>query len=363
MSNKIFDKTNIIILGAGCASLSLASRANELDDYDFTIIDPETHSAQNHIWGFWQMPWLSNTISISRKKWHKWKIISEEKTVVHSSELHPYTAINRNDWTNNCLKSAIKNNVKFKRKLPQKSQSQILDSRPPKIPKQNMLQHFVGYEVQTDQDVFDDTTAILMDFRCDQSLGMHFIYCLPFSKRQALVESTLFSPKKEAHEFYDVAIKNYLKRIMFIENYKILRIEKGVIPLGIFEKRNFKYDGIGGNGGAIRPSSGYAFSFIQKQINKIINSSKKTKRLIVASPHSRFELRMDRIFIKVLRKHPSIASSIFTRMAETLTGDEFAMFLSGEANFKIWIKVIYSMPKVLFIKATFEILKGTGPRW
>ena len=46
-----------------------------------------------------------------------------------------------------------------------------------------MLQHFQGYVVETKEDVFDDATAILMDFRCDQSRGIHFIYLLPFSKK------------------------------------------------------------------------------------------------------------------------------------------------------------------------------------
>ena len=32
------------------------------------------------------------------------------------------------------------------------------------------------------EEKFDDSTAILMDFRCDQSKGIHFIYFLPFSK-------------------------------------------------------------------------------------------------------------------------------------------------------------------------------------
>ena len=40
MSNNVFDKTDVTLLGAGCASLSLASRASELEDYDFTVIDP-----------------------------------------------------------------------------------------------------------------------------------------------------------------------------------------------------------------------------------------------------------------------------------------------------------------------------------
>ena len=363
MSKNDFDKEDVILLGAGCASLSLAARANELLDYEFTVIDTEIYPTQNHIWGFWRMPWLSNTELISRKTWYKWKIISANKSITHSTKVFPYTAINRNDWMNDCKKKAFTNDVKFKDKYSKRHKSQIIDSRPPKIPNNNMLQHFVGYEVQTDKDVFDDTTAILMDFRCDQSLGMHFIYCLPFSKRQALVESTLFSPKKAPPKFYDNAIKKYLDEIISINNFTILRKEKGTIPLGIFEKRNPSYDGIGGNGGAIRPSSGYAFGFIQKQVDKIITSSQKTKKLKVSSPHTKFELIMDRIFIKVLRINPLIAPQIFAAMAKNLSGDEFAKFLSGEANIRLWLKVIFVMPKVPFMKAVLEIIKGTNPKW
>ena len=180
MSKNIFDKADVILLGAGCANLSLAARANELIDYEFTIIDPGIYTAQNHIWGFWRMPWLANTKPISRKSWYKWKIISENKSITHSTKVFPYTAINRNDWTDDCKKKAINNNIKIKDEFTKKYKSQIIDSRPPKVPINNMLQHFVGHEIQTEKDVFDDTTAVLMDFRCDQSLGMHFIYFLPF---------------------------------------------------------------------------------------------------------------------------------------------------------------------------------------
>ncbi|MGB1864008.1 MAG: lycopene cyclase family protein, partial [Candidatus Puniceispirillum sp.] len=53
--------------------------------------------------------------------------------------------------------------------------AEIFDSRPPKVADGVMLQHFVGFEVRAAAGSFDDSTAILMDFRCDQSRGMHFI--------------------------------------------------------------------------------------------------------------------------------------------------------------------------------------------
>jgi lycopene beta-cyclase len=41
-------------------------------------------------------------------------------------------------------------------------------------------------------------------------------------------------------------------------------------------------------------------------------------------------------------------------MAAALTGDEFAIFLSGEAGAKIWLKVIMAMPKQPFLRGFFH---------
>ena len=249
----------------------------------------------------------------------------------------------------------------FSAKTSPKQALQILDSRPPSMKDGVMLQHFSGYEITADHDVFDSTTAILMDFRCDQSRGMHFIYCLPFSARNALVESTLFSPELAPKPFYDSAIRRYLKEIIGIDDYRITRREKGVIPMATLPQRDPHLTGIGANGGAIRPSSGYAFSFIQKQIDQIITSAKPGQPLTVKTPHSRFELFMDGIFLRVIRHHPALAPQIFTAMADRLTGDEFALFLSGEAGPRLWTKLVLAMPKWPFLCALFQSDKAGKP--
>ena len=122
-----------------------------------------------------------------------------------------------------------------------------------------------------------------------------------------------------------------------------------MIPLGAQDRHDPGLVGIGANGGAIRPSSGYAFSFIQKQIDHAVSNAVAGKPLAVGVPHSAFELWMDRIFLAVLRRYPGLAPDIFTAMAAALTGDEFARFLSGEAGVKTWTKVIMAMPKIPFL--------------
>ena len=59
----------------------------------------------------------------------------------------------------------------------------------------------------------------------------------------------------------------------------------------------------------------------KKQIDQIIASAKPGQPLTVKTPHSRFELFMDGIFLRVIRHHPALAPQIFTAMADRLTKD------------------------------------------
>ena len=344
-------KMSIAVLGAGCAALSLAARSNSFLSHQFTIIDPETHVSDDHIWGFWAMPWLDHVTSVTRKTWHNWRIIGPDLMLNLSSETHPYCALSRHEWLTHCRQQAKDAGVSIVHSLDHLNPRQILDSRPPKSPPGALLQHFLGYEITSSYDVFNPDTAILMDFRCDQSRGVHFIYYLPFTQRRALVESTLFSPSLVSEDFYDKAIKHYLANHLGCTDYTIERRERGVIPMASLQQHDSDLTGIGANGGAIRPSSGYAFSFIQKQIDQISSNAKPGKPLRVKKPHSRFELLMDQIFLRVIRRQPALAPVIFTSLARYLNGDEFACFLSGEATAKIWLKVVFAMPKWPFLFA------------
>ena len=355
MSSDQKQRLTVSVIGAGCAGLSLAARAADLPGHKLSLIAPKQDDSDDHIWGFWAMDWLQAATSATRKQWANWQIISNDKHIVHHSARHPYCAIHRHRWLQDCQDKAEASGVEFRYDLIQQATTeqtlggQILDSRPPTVPDDIMLQHFVGWEVKAAAGSFDPKTAILMDFRCDQTRGMHFIYCLPFSDQDALVESTLFSPKLAPTDFYDAAITSYLESICHLPSFEISRRESGVIPLGALDRHDPGLVGIGANGGAIRPSSGYAFSFIQKQIDHAVSNAVAGKPLAVGVPHSAFELWMDRIFLAVLRRQPELAPDIFTAMAAALTGDEFARFLSGEAGVKTWAKVIMAMPKIPFL--------------
>tara|TARA_Y100001935_G_C17295970_1_gene506086 strand:+ start:190 stop:1308 length:1119 start_codon:yes stop_codon:yes gene_type:complete len=355
----LIPKREVHIIGDGCAALSFAARAGELPLHQLTIIQPDGAPAQKeHVWGFWRVDGLDNAAELARKGWNFWSIISAKGKVVLSSDTHTYYALSRKKWEKNCIQLARENGVKFinQANLVVSPDAQILDSRPPIVSVNQMFQYFIGWEIKAKPGSFNAENAILMDFRCDQSRGIHFIYTLPFSSSKALVESTMFSKKREPDSFFETAIKTYVNRHFGVDDFTIERVEKGGIPLGRLPSVKSENIGIGGNGNAIRPSSGYAFAFIQKQILATIQNAKgknknSTNPLVIKCPHKLVDLWMDEVFVNVLKLRPDIAPELFLKMAKALDGDAFAQFLSGEAGWLVRLKVVLAMPKFIFIYA------------
>ena len=364
MSNSLHPsspKKAVHIIGDGCAALSLAARADELPLHQLTIVHPEgARTPKDHIWGFWRVNGLDDAVKLARKDWNFWSIITSKENVLLSSDLHTYHALNRSKWEKNCLQLAKKNGVNFidQSNLIDTPEAQVLDSRPPIVGTNQMFQYFIGWEIKAKPGSFNPKNATLMDFRCDQSRGIHFIYTLPFSSSTALVESTMFTQKREPDIFFETAIKNYLNRYCGVSDFIIDRVEKGGIPLGRLPHIKSNNSGIGSNGNAIRPSSGYAFVFIQKQILASIQNAKSKKKknnttgpLLIKRPHKLVDLWMDEVFVTVLRLRPEVAPELFLKMAKALDGDSFAQFLSGEAGWWVRLKVVMAMPKYIFINA------------
>jgi len=359
------------IIGDGCAALSLAARADEMPHHRLTLAHPENAPPpQDHIWGFWKIAGLEAAANLARHSWSCWRVATAEGEALLSSQKHAYHALQRKKWEARCADLARDHGVGFvsQKNLRDVTGGQLLDSRPPAIPLGQMIQHFIGWEITAPHGSFDPTQAILMDFRCDQSRGIHFIYFLPFSDKIALVESTMFASTREPDTFFEEAITKYLDMHCGVAQFTIERREVGAIPLGRLPSSLSAMVGFGGNGGAIRPSSGYAFTFIQKQVSDIIaragNAAVLTDRegpLVVRSPHKLVDLWMDEVFVAVLRHWPARAPALFLRIARALNGDEFALFLSGEARWRLRLKVILAMPKWIFIKAAlYLIIKSFG---
>ena len=344
-------KTNI--LGDGIAAMMLASRAGEMPEHEMTIVHPEgAPMLKDHMLGFWNMDGLEMAVESSRASWSKWAIVTDTNKSVMHSDKHAYHIMHKANYIQNCRDKATQEGVEFieQKSMTTTESSQTFDSRPPRASKNAMLQHFLGQEVEVDKPVFDSSTAILMDFRVDQSEGMHFIYLLPYSPTQALVESTLFSTTVLDREYYVNTINDYLADHYGASVHNIIHEEQGVIPMGTLSPHDENIPGLGANAGAIRPASGYTFVFIHQQIQRAIEASKQGKPLRFKRPHKAIDVWMDAVLLTVLRNWPQQGPKLFGRMASSLSGDEFVRFMSGQANWRLRLKVIMAMPKLPFIK-------------
>lgn len=371
------EKQTLAILGGGCAGLSLAARLASHEDLNISIIDPaDGRDRPDHSWGFWKIDATRDAFAMARQSWSRWQIITPRGHAIQTARHHPYASIESKAWLTDARRKAENGKTAtIKEKVHDIAVEQngytlmtdrgnirsdlLADSRSPHYAPGVMLQHFIGWEIETDHDCFDPETATLMDFRCDASRGVHFIYVLPFGPRRALVESTMFSPRTEPDEFYETAIDQYCRSVLACDRYIILRRERGVIPMAQLAPHDSRLTAIGGNGGAIRPSSGYAFAFIQKQVAQIAASlENRAMPKGAVNPHQPLDLWMDGLFLTVLRAAPETAPRLFLAMAKALSGDEMARFLSGEADHRLRFKVIMAMPKWPFLKALMRGKKG-----
>lgn len=218
-----------------------------------------------------------------------------------------------------------------------------------------LLQHFKGWIIETENNVFQPEVATLMDFRIDQQWGTAFCYVLPFTKNRALVEYTVFSPQVLPKEQYDVGLKNYLEQLLQLGSYKILDEEFGVIPM-----TNFEFDAgqnniinIGTAGGQTKGSSGYTFNFIQKHSNELVQQLMRGKHPSLKSGSRRFSF-YDSVLLNILYKNTLPGKLIFTRLFQKNQTSKVLRFLDNETSVADELKIISTLPTWPFTKAALQ---------
>ena len=345
-----------IIIGGGCAGLSLAYELEiheKLKDKRLAIIEPREEYKRDKTWSFWKVS-PHNFEDCVRKSWKNFTINIPGNTNHVNCSSTPYETVDSGLFYKK-ITSKLKNNknISFFKSINEinKSDSIIFNSVSEKVDKNNSLwQHFSGFEIETDNDYFDEEIFNLMDFDCDQKGDVHFFYTLPYSKRKALVETTWLSNLNNTSlQNYDEQLKDYIENRLKIKNYKINFKETGAIPLfypNIIKKIN--QINIGTAGGMTRLSTGYTFLNIQehsKYIRQNLNNIKKMKKFSI---NKKYEF-LDKIFLKVLKKNPNKMPNIFYKMFDT-SPNTVINFLSNKSNFLEDIAIISKMPKWIFLK-------------
>ncbi|WKL45601.1 MULTISPECIES: lycopene cyclase family protein [unclassified Flavobacterium] len=219
-----------------------------------------------------------------------------------------------------------------------------------------LQQHFIGWFIRSEQPVFNSEQATFMDFSVEQKGNTRFMYVLPTSKTEALLEYTLFSHQHLKTEEYENEIQQYIEKLG-ITNYEIVEKEQGSIPMTCypFWKSNTKNVlNIGTSGGWTKASTGYTFK----------NSDKKSSELVAflqrETDFTKFHKRTkfwfyDLLLLDILDRKNELGSHIFSSMFKKGNPSLIFKFLDEETSFIEDIQVILKCPKMLFIKALFHV--------
>jgi lycopene beta-cyclase len=215
-----------------------------------------------------------------------------------------------------------------------------------------LQQHFVGWFIKSKEEVFNKDIATFMDFSVEQKGNTRFMYVLPTSATEALLEYTLFSKELLSKSEYENEIQKYLQKLGITE-YEILEKEQGNIPMTCypFWKHNTKNIlNIGSIGGWTKASTGYTFK----------NTTKKAKQLVqflvTDSDFRKFHKRdkfwfYDLLLLDILNKKNHLGATIFSSMFQKGNATVIFKFLDEETSFLEDLQVIWKCPKMLFVKA------------
>lgn len=375
------EKFDYIIVGAGCSGLSLAYEMNVknlFNDKTCAIIDKRKEFNRDKIWSYWNI-YEHSFYDCLINKWDKFCVKKNQNEIIFDCENFQYQSIDSQKFYKKILDNLNSNkNIKL---ILNKSVDKIYENKDEAIvqcsdeifrtdiifnssldnkttKESELFQHFYGCEVVFDENVNLPEYPIIMDFNCNQDSWVHFFYTLPMGKNKIFIENTWISNEKSfTFERYIAEINYYIQNnLNYKKKYKTNYSEIGSIPMFHF-KNNVKYKkliNIGTAGNLTRKSTGYTFLNIQKSVKQIAINISKKQNIKESSVSLKYNY-LDDIFIKVLLEKKGSMHEVFFDLFKKNKTKDIVKFLSNTSNWFEDLKIILSMPKLIFIKKLLNL--------
>lgn len=388
-----------VILGAGCAGLSLCYR---LLARGYTgsvlILDRKTGFSDDRTWCFWDVE-PTPFSHLAAHSWHSWTIRANGKKVTRGSERHPYLCLSGADFYQSALEYISRfPNVSLS--LGEEAEIVASDARDPEVratggvysggvvldcrglppgsavferarKEANWVpQKFAGIRVRAVRAVFDPYRCTLMDFSVSQSRGLRFAYVLPFSEREALVENVYLSNSEISVEEQRSEAVEYLRREYGLgeDDYQVVRAESGYIPMTDYRfprSTGGRVYNVGMAGGETRASTGYTFLRIQRYCDMLAQSLLDEREPPPRSEPRRHEA-LDGLFLRLMRERPELCPELYLRMFERVPPEAMLRFLTERSSLLDEARLIRALPKTPFVsiaaRAALERLRGVARR-
>lgn len=374
-----------IFMGAGCASLSIIVRmidSGKFSHKKILIIDKEEKNKNDRTWCFWEKE-KNYFEPVVYKTWNHLSVKTDVDIRLQMQDYH-YKMIRGIDFYKYCFDkiTAQKNitiiygNVSLPNpgchqqicinNIPLKINKTAIVFNSINVPslkqpgKYHLLQHFKGWIIETREDCFNDDEATLMDFRVDQQYGTTFVYALPLSANNALIEFTVFGDHVLPGSEYNNQLTKYIENYLSIKNFTIKEAESGIIPMTNvafpFCKDGIYY--IGTAGGQTKPSTGYTFRFIQKQADEIVRQLAEGKSSLTVTKTKKRFLFYDSTLLHILSKKLLEGKIIFITLFKRNKATSIFKFLDNESSLMEEARLLNTLQKKIFLKAGIkELLK------
>jgi lycopene beta-cyclase len=380
------EKYDFIIAGGGMSGLSLAYKLciSNVKFDKLLIIDKDKKTQNDRTWAFWEKE-SSVFDDVVSQKWNSIKI-ADNKGIVKQYPLKKYTykLIRGIDFYKKTLSylenhpkvtfayseiesiSETKNSCIIKTNIGEEYSAPLVFDSISKLDltqknRLHFLQHFYGEVIKFDEDIFDTAAPEMMNYDVEQKEGeSRFMYLIPFSKREALLEFTIFSENLLEKEEYKSLLDEYLEKRFKEKKYTIEEEEYGVIPMSnadIEINRNSKIIKIGTAGGSTHPATGYTFAGTQKHLDEIVRSLENDFNLSKLRPalSQKYTIYASTL-LQVMKNKDLAMDEVFSEMFVKNNVDDVFDFLGAESTFLQELKIMWNTPIVYFGKAFFQTL-------
>lgn len=369
---------NYIFAGSGLSSLMTVYEmilSNKFQDKSILLIDIDAKKTNDRTWCFWEKE-NGQFDTIVSKKWNS-ALFANQK-FRRDLDFNPYQykmirgldfynlvfdlikkqtnitlindkVINFNDNENQVVVISENDNYTCDKLFNSIYNPEIVKSQT-KYPL--LSQHFMGWFVKTKEAVFNTEQATFMDFSIEQKGKTRFMYVLPTSATEALLEPTLFSHDLLKKEEYEAEILLYLKKLG-VSDYEIIEKEQGNIPMTCYpfwEHNTKNIINIGSAGGWTKASTGFTFRHTIKKSKKFVEFLQNNSDFRNFHKKDKFWF-YDLLFLDVLDKNNELGSAIFSALFKKGNPSLVLKFLDHETSFFEDLQVMLKCPKLPFIKA------------
>ncbi|QEL11477.1 hypothetical protein FY550_10210 [Kushneria phosphatilytica] len=364
----------LLILGGGCAGLSLAYRlARSRRSPRTIIIEPRQTYSDDRTWCGWALtPHPFSDLVAAR--WKSWWIHTDRGSqhvtgspwpyeMLHSAAFYERTlaAIDASHeialWRGQRV-SALEDHTDGVQVTLESGQRiharHVVDTlpRPERLVAPWAWQDFAGLEIEAE--AIDDTSPPdLMDFRVATRDQLDFIYRLPHAPGRALFEWTRFGrPASNPHTLRQALIEHLDTRLP--EGYRILREEMGSLPMAPPAATSHGNRVVAGAyAGSMRAATGYAFHAIQRwadDCNAALLAGKPP-----CPPRRRPWLeRLDRVYMTAIGQHPDEAPEFYRQLFARVPATSVVRFLAGVPHWRDTLAIMRSLPSGPFLRAAWH---------